>query len=411
MKILLFWEQSEWGGVDSHLEELLLNWPNDEDEIHLVYNLGNEGFKRINANLALKKNIHFYEFNSFSYSGIVTFFNKSKLKKLIRIFLHFLKPFLFYINKYQIKRFFKKNFNIVDVILVNNGGYPASWGCLASIIVSKEINIKKRLLLIHHAAAEYSFLLNIFEKYIDKMVINSATNIIFVSNASKQSFIENRNFNKDNDKFSVIHNEYFLKTFKKNNVIKKKLNKITKRQNSEILIGMIGRIEKYKGHEDLLIGASELQKIYLDKVKIIFIGDGNEKEIKRLNEIIKKFNLADKVFFSGYLDYDSREIIKNLDLLMMLTRDFEGFGLTILESIHALTPFVSTDVGAVKEFVSNDIGTVISANSPDQVKDAIKMFLEKNELFIEKSNRAYELFSKKEITMHKKYRNLMIKYE
>ena len=59
MKILLFWEQSEWGGVDSHLEELLLNWPNDEDEIHLVYNLGNEGFKRINANLALKKNIKF----------------------------------------------------------------------------------------------------------------------------------------------------------------------------------------------------------------------------------------------------------------------------------------------------------------------------------------------------------------
>ncbi len=411
MKILLFWEQSEWGGVDSHLKELLMNWPNDEDEIHLVYNLGNEGFKRIKTSLALKKNIYFYEFNSFSYSGIVTHFNKSKLKILIRILLHFFKPFLFYINKHQIKKFFKKNFNFIDAILVNNGGYPASWGCLASIVVSKQINIKKRLLLVHHAAAKYSFFTSIFEKYLDKLVISSATNFIFVSNASKKSFIENRNFSKDNNKFLVIHNEYFLKTSKKNDNIKKKLNMITKRKDGEILIGMIGRIEKYKGHEDLIRGVSELNKMHLSKVKIIFIGEGNKKEIDRLNKIIKKLHLVNKVFFSGYLDYDSREIVKNLDLLMMLTRDFEGFGLTILEAIHSLTPFVSTDVGAVKEFVSNDIGTFIAANSPDQVKKAIIKFIEKNDLFIEKSMKAHELFSKKEITMHKKYRNLMIKYE
>ena len=47
MKIIVFWEQSEWGGVDSHLEELLINWPEKKDEIDVIYNSGNEGFSRI----------------------------------------------------------------------------------------------------------------------------------------------------------------------------------------------------------------------------------------------------------------------------------------------------------------------------------------------------------------------------
>ena len=36
--------------------------------------------------------------------------------------------------------------------------------------------------------------------------------------------------------------------------------------------------------------------------------------------------------------------------MFSLTRDYEGFGLTIGESMVAGTPVIATDVGAVKEF-------------------------------------------------------------
>ncbi len=411
MKIIVFWEQSEWGGVDSHLEELLINWPEKKDEIDIIYNSGNEGFSRIKSTLLSKDYIRCHKINSFSYSGIISHFNKNRCKIFARIILHMLKPILFFMSIIQIFFYIKKNFKNTDVLLSDNGGYPASWGCLAAIVASKKIGINKRILLIHHGAAKYSFFLKPFEKLIDKLVLKSSTNYIFVSNASKNLFIQNRNKNENNLKFSVIHNEYVIKKVKNSELIQEKINNLVNKKEEDLLIGMLGRITQYKGHEDLINALSTLEKKYLDKVKVIFVGDGEKSEIKRLKKILNELNLANKVFFVGYLEFESRQIVQSFDILMMLTRDFEGFGLTILESIHAKTPFVATNVGAVKEFVGDDFGTLIKPQSPEDIKRSIINFIEESNYYVMKSLKAYELFSNKEIQMHKKYRDLMINHD
>ena len=138
MKILIFWEQEYYGGVDTHIYELLRTWPNKKDEITILTNLENRGIKKFYKNKHLFKNLKIEKFNSFSHNILN---HKFKNFKILQYLLYFLNPLLFYLN---LKLLHKKilKFKKYDVILCNNGGYPASWGCICSLIISKIIGIR-----------------------------------------------------------------------------------------------------------------------------------------------------------------------------------------------------------------------------------------------------------------------------
>ena len=67
-------------------------------------------------------------------------------------------------------------------------------------------------------------------------------------------------------------------------------------------------------------------------------------------------------------------------MCLSLTRDYEGFGLTIGESMVAGTPVIATDVGAVKEFLNHKNGTLIKVNNEFMLKKELINFslIEKN---------------------------------
>ena len=70
MKILIFWEQDYYGGVDTHIYELLRTWPNKKDEITILTNLENKGIKKFYTTKHLFKNVKIEKFNSFSHNII-----------------------------------------------------------------------------------------------------------------------------------------------------------------------------------------------------------------------------------------------------------------------------------------------------------------------------------------------------
>ena len=55
--------------------------------------------------------------------------------------------------------------------------------------------------------------------------------------------------------------------------------------------------------------------------------------------------IKNNFYFTGFINKDSREIISNYDLLISPTREFEGFGLSIAESLFVQVPVISTKVG------------------------------------------------------------------
>jgi len=380
MKIAIYWIQKDSGGVDTQLINMLKYWPDQSDQFIIFTNQDNLGFLSIRSDIDELKNVSVIKVRS-------EYLVKNKIVKLVKFIffpLYFMR--LYHIVKNEIKKY------SFDALLVQNGGYPGSWKALAALWSSYSIKLKKRVLLIHHGAVHGNIIRRPGESMVDYMVQQWATDIVTVSHATRKTLIDNRGMDPYINPIRVIHNGFEI-NIEDENAIDNKLT-LNLREYYGIpsnvnLIGIIGRIERYKGHEDLLIALSELPENIQINYAVVIIGTETEDgEINRLNALAFNLNLKSKIVFTGYIDCNISEIMPQLDLLTMMTKDFEGFGLTIGEAMVSNVPVICTDVGAVTEFVNSNVATIIPPESPSDLTVVIREHFYSKDRFIEKANLA-----------------------
>jgi glycosyltransferase involved in cell wall biosynthesis len=408
MNIVILWQQDRAGGVDSHLLSLLKSWPEKEDCFTIVYNIGNNGFDRIKEDLLSLPKVKSVCYKSYNYTSFSNKFNNVLISKFIRYIGYFLLPITVNIfTKEKLKNVLLELGNI-DTVIANNGGYPAAWDSFSVIMAAKSIGIKRRVMLVHHAARKISLFHRLYERYMDIKMQNLLTSMITVSLATRNSILMNRKFSISKLPIHVIHNGITLNGVTNNSAtvnIRIKFN-----LQKKILIGMVGRIEKYKGQEDVIIACSKLPKIYQNKIVVVLIGEGNVLECNRLKILANTLGVSDCIVWTGYIDGISTEIIKQLDLLLMITKDFEGFGLTLAEAMYVKTPVIATDVGAVTEFIDESIGTIIQPESPLQLADKLIEFIDNPDYFINKTDKASSIIKDKfnADVMARQYRRVLV---
>jgi glycosyltransferase involved in cell wall biosynthesis len=109
------------------------------------------------------------------------------------------------------------------------------------------------------------------------------------------------------------------------------------------LIGTIGNLYKTKGHEYLI----EAMKKIPDKTCII-LGEGPQR--KNLEQLISENNLKDKVLLPGAV-INAHQYLKAFDVFVLPSVK-EGFPYIILEALAAKLPIIATSVGGIPEVVS-----------------------------------------------------------
>jgi glycosyltransferase involved in cell wall biosynthesis len=278
-------------------------------------------------------------------------------------------PFHFLIEIFiAIKVFY--NIGRLDALLVQNGGYPGSSGNLASIFAAYFLKIKARILIVHHEASGRKPYKLRQEMFIDFFIVKLCTEIVAVSFATRKSLIIKRDFDTEITPIKVIYNGISAtntKPLKQNLNFRKKFN-IKK---DTFIIGTLGRLERYKGQEDILFALALLPKKIKEKFRIICVGQTENQEYKRLTSIIEKLDLNNAIIFLPYIKAPSEMIIKEFDLLAMCTKDFEAFGLTIGEAMKVKVPVLATKVGAVKEWVKPASAILVNPESPHEIKDVL----------------------------------------
>ena len=166
MNIIILWQQVMAGGVDTHLLSLLTNWPNKEDNFTIIYNIGNEGYHRIEPDLLALSNVKSIQYRSYNYAVLSNEFKSSSFYKIIKYVGYLLLPFT--VNIIMKSRFKNILLNLgdVDVVFANNGGYPAAWDCFSMVMAAKILGISKRIMLIHHEAKKAGYFHGMYEHYI-----------------------------------------------------------------------------------------------------------------------------------------------------------------------------------------------------------------------------------------------------
>ena len=363
MKIAIVWEGVYAGGVDSYLSYLLNYWPVN-DEFVLYYNSENQGVARLQDLLEYRR-IRFVPVPT-----VIRYFDASSpLLMIKKLMVHIFLPLLFIVNVLSYRRLFLRS--KPDVVMCQNGGYPGSYAVTSAVFGAFLAGVKKNTMIIHHRANAPRFGHAFFRYYIEYFFSKISGRIIAISEATKTTILDETHFYQgDSDHIVVIPNG-----------VPDAENKRLKlpKSNCPLRIGTIGRLDPHKGHEDLLEAVASLSVEIKQNLTISFIGSYSPEDYERVHRKINEFRLSEIVTICGFVNKPINEILLNLDLLAMTTKDFEGFGLTVVEALNTGIPVLATSVGIVPELLGAKYPLAVRPGDVEAITVAIETYFELDE--------------------------------
>ena len=130
-----------------------------------------------------------------------------------------------------------------------------------------------------------------------------------------------------------------------------------------------GRLDSLKGINYIIEAFAQLPDEFRE-YKLVIAGKISDYK-KTLDEIITKYDIKDRVIFTGFVDEaDKNAIYRDAKLFVNPVKYMGGVALTVFESILAGTPVVVTrQSGEVIEKI--DAGIIVEYADIEQLKDAI----------------------------------------
>jgi glycosyltransferase involved in cell wall biosynthesis len=146
----------------------------------------------------------------------------------------------------------------------------------------------------------------------------------------------------------------------------------------QTLIGLIGRIDWWKGHEYFL-EAMALASKRNDDLKGLIVGDlerrfsvnRNKLYFRKLKSLVNSLDLKDKIIFTGFRN-DVPQIVSSLNLVVHASTKPEPFGMVVIEGMAAGKPVVATAAGGVLDIIQDGInGLLVPCMDSDAIAEAI----------------------------------------
>ena len=174
------------------------------------------------------------------------------------------------------------------------------------------------------------------------------------------------------DKLKVIHSAIDISLY----AVKKK------RTGDKINIGLIGALTEQKGHT-IFFEALKILDAKFSNFTALIVGDGYLKS--KLECMVKEIGLSEKVKFLGYKD--SREILPDLDIVVVPSVSGEGSSAVIKEAWATAVPVIVSGLASNLELVTDGINGLVFPKSDSQ---SLSLCIEKlinNQELVEKITR------------------------
>jgi len=155
------------------------------------------------------------------------------------------------------------------------------------------------------------------------------------------------------------------------------------KQNNELILGFVSRIDNGKGWDLFLMLINDLKKMNL-AVKGIIVGDGLERV--KLLALINTLQIQDVVDYRGLLSQDKLiDMFNQMDLFIFPTLLCESLGLVGLESITCGTPVIASNIGGPSGYIIDGVnGYKFKPGSSKELTSKVLQFIELDEAGKEK---------------------------
>ncbi len=211
---------------------------------------------------------------------------------------------------------------------------------------------------------------------IEKKLSQYSQNIIAVSDSIKDYIINDKGINASIVK--TIHNG----VSPLNITIKKK------EVSGAIKFISVGRLAKIKNHY-LMLDAFKIALGHHIDLELSIIGDGPERT--KLMDYAHKLDIMNNVTFLGFRD-DIVDLLQQNNVFL-LSSDYEGISIALLEAMRLSMPAVATDVGGIPETIINNVsGILVKKGDVTAYAKAICSYVKEPSLITQHGDNAFKVF-------------------
>ena len=156
---------------------------------------------------------------------------------------------------------------------------------------------------------------------------------------------------------------------------------------SDVLLGLIGRFHKQKGHIVLLKALPFILK-QAPHTHVLFCGEGSEEA--RLKVMAQDLGLEGHVHFVGLIE-NAYQMLSQIDIVVVPSL-WEGMPNVVLEAMAAGRPVVASRIAGMDEMVvAGETGLLCNPGDPHSLADALLKLIKDKSLMKRMGRSGYEL--------------------
>jgi glycosyltransferase involved in cell wall biosynthesis len=145
----------------------------------------------------------------------------------------------------------------------------------------------------------------------------------------------------------------------------------------------VANLDRIKGHQYLIEAIATVEKVY-NNIVCDIIGCGSE--LKKLKELVIKYNLKERVRFLGvipnelilkYYEIGKYDLFVLPSIKIEEEKREEGIPVALMEAMSYGVPVISTNTGAINELIENNVsGILVNDKDSNALAEAIIMVAE-----------------------------------
>ena len=383
LKIALFTEVYDCGGIDTFIVNLINHWPIVDDSFVIISNNDYPCLEVIRNRIT--HSTHFMAYKKITYSNI--------LKG--NIFLKFIREALSPVIRYLIFFYnviaFRKILLIseADALLVINGGYPGADSCRAATISWGIFSGKPNAIHnFHNLTIGARWYHSLQELVVEWLLCKYTKKFVTVSLAAAESIILRPTICSRNMTLYIYN---WLEINRSQSLPLRSIKDEIGIPESTPLCLMLGTYEPRKGHLFLLRAFRKVLESIPD-AHLLICGFGLKHEIELVNYYVRTLRLERSVHLMGFKT-DIEYLLGDTSILVVPSQAYESFGYVSLEAMAYKVPVVATNVGGIPEVVINgEGGYCVDKNDFELFGRRIIDLLKDENLRFEQGNRGYERF-------------------
>lgn len=153
---------------------------------------------------------------------------------------------------------------------------------------------------------------------------------------------------------------------------------------------MVGRIEGSTKRQHLIIEAfARIADMYPEWTIHIYGEIANKRYAKKLQGLVQKNNLNERVFFEGVTD-DIGSCLRESDIFAFPS-EYEGFSLALTEAMSVGLPVLGcTDCLSVSDLIADGENGILAMPNPVSIAEKLQLLIDSPKLRIDIGNRAHE---------------------